>query len=148
MNGLWTECFDANRSIPLNQAEATLAAFVQGDRTDVVKGVVLAGGSVHFAAVVHHPGTPGAYLCFRPLAPVPVLRYTSVSDPTGTPSTSTDAQIHRASAVRESAVVGGWSTACTVVANPTDYAHLIALAEAQALTGRKRFTVSLMEWPA
>jgi hypothetical protein len=101
-----------------------------------------------FALGDHHPGTPGAYTCFRPQVPIPVLRYTSIDDLTGTPSTSTQSQIHRANATRESTVVGDWSTLCTVVANPTDYAALIALAREQECTGFPRFTVGMLEWNA
>jgi hypothetical protein len=98
-----------------------------------------------FAIGDHRPGTPGAYPCFRPQVPVPVLRYTGLDDKVGDPSTSTSLQIHRASATRESTVVGAWSEACCVVANPKDYDHLLELARAQEATGRQRFTVSLLE---
>ncbi len=101
-----------------------------------------------FALGDHHPGTPGAYTCFRPQVPIPVLRYTSIDDTTGTLSTSTQSQIHRANAARESTVTGSWSELCTVVANPVDYAELIELALDQVSAGFPRFTVSLMAWPA
>lgn len=97
-----------------------------------------------FKAGLHH----GEYRCLVPAVPVPVLRYTSVDDPTGEPSTSNSTQIHRASAVRESSVVGPWSEGCVVIANPMDYAYLMKLVDAQEAAGLPRFTHSVMEWPA
>jgi hypothetical protein len=87
----------------------------------------------------HH----GDYECLVPVKPIPVLRYDSLEDTTGTPSTSTTTQIHRASATHESTVVGAWSEGCTVVANPADFAELMRLTKA---SGQRRFTVTLMEW--
>lgn len=92
----------------------------------------------------HH----GDYDCLVPAVPIPVLRYTSLDDTVGDPSTSTSTQIHRASAVKESTVVGPWSEGCIVVANPADFAYLMGLVRAQVETGRKRFTVSVLDWPA
>lgn len=95
------------------------------------------------------PGTADDYRCWRPVRPVPVLRYTSIDDPTGTPSTSDTLLIHRASAVRESTIVGDWSEACCVIANPADYDHALALGDLQVTqTGRLTFTVGCLEWPA
>lgn len=101
-----------------------------------------------FALGTHHPGKPDAYPCLVPVGPVPVLRYTSVDDPTGTPSTSDLLQIHRANAARESTVVGAWSEACVVVANPVDYDELLDLVRAAAAAGWRRVTVSCLAWPA
>lgn len=99
-----------------------------------------------FALGDHHPGTPGAYTCFRPQVAVPVLRYDDINDHTGTPSTSASVQIHRANPHHESTVVSTWSEGCAVVPNPTDYGELIRLARAQVAAGWPRFTVSLLEW--
>lgn len=96
----------------------------------------------------HHPGRPDAYPCLVPRVPIPVLRYTSIDDAEGTPSTSTTTQIHRASAVRESTVVGPWSEGCTVVANPLDYDQGLAMWRAQVAAGWPRFTVSCLEQQA
>lgn len=97
-----------------------------------------------FAVGKHH----GDYDCLVPAVPVPVLRYTSIDDPTGEPSTSNSTQIHRASATHESTVVGPWSEGCIVIASPTDFAALMGMVGAQVKTGRARFTVAIMEWPA
>ena len=85
----------------------------------------------------------GEYSCLVPVKPIPVLRYSSVADITGTPSTSRTTQIHRASASRESTVVGAWSAGCIVVANPGDFAEVL---EACQASGQTRFTVTLVEW--
>lgn len=95
-----------------------------------------------FAIGRHH----GEYDCLVPVVPVPVLRYTGLDDDTGTPSTSNATQIHRASATKESSVVGAWSEGCTVVANPEDFAKLMDTATVQRQNGRARFTVSCLEW--
>ena len=87
----------------------------------------------------HH----GQYECFVPIKPIPVLRYDSLEDVTGTPSTSTTTQIHRASADHESSVVGAWSEGCIVIANPGDFASALAAAKTG---GQKRWTVTLAEW--
>ncbi len=97
-----------------------------------------------FSIGKHH----GEYDCLVPNRPVHVRRYTSLSDPTGTPSTSTGTQIHRASATHESTVVGPWSEGCTVVANPVEFDALMALARAQVARGYESFSVSLLDWPA
>lgn len=97
-----------------------------------------------FAIGKHH----GDYDCLVPAVPVPVLRYTSIDDPTGEPSTSSSTQIHRASATRESTVVGPWSEGCIVIANPVDFAALMGMAYAQVKAGHRRFTVAILEWPA
>ena len=86
----------------------------------------------------HH----GAYECLVPVKPIPVLRYDSLTDTTGTPSTSMTTQVHRASADHESAVVGVWSEGCSVYANPGDFATAMGLLRA---SGQGRFTVSLVE---
>lgn len=91
-----------------------------------------------------HKGDPN-HDCLWPVAPIPVLRYTSVDDAEGTPSTSASVQIHRASAVRESTVVGPWSEGCIVIANPTDHKDFIRLCRSQSTP---RYTVAVMEWPA
>lgn len=96
-----------------------------------------------FMIGMHH----GEYECFVPIVAVPVLRYSGLGDGTGTPSTSSSTQIHRANAQRESTVVGPWSEGCCVIANPQDYATLMNLGVAQVSTGRPRFTVSCMAWP-
>jgi hypothetical protein len=92
----------------------------------------------------HH----GDYDCLVPVVPVPVLRYTSIDDAIGDPSTSNSTQIHRASATHESTVVGPWSEGCIVIANPVDFAALMGMAAAQVKTGHRRFTVAIVEWPA
>jgi hypothetical protein len=94
-----------------------------------------------FGVGLHHD----EYECLVPLVPVQVLRYTSVDDAIGDPSTSNATQIHRASAVRESTVVGPWSEGCTVIANPDDFDHFMGLVRMQLATGRRRFTVGLLE---
>ena len=88
------------------------------------------------------------YACLVPVSVIPVLRYTSLQDTTGAPSTSSTVQIHRANADRESTIVGAWSEGCAVVANPTDYDQLISLARMAERLGWPRFTVSCLEWPA
>jgi len=87
----------------------------------------------------HH----GDYECFVPVKPIPVLRYSSLDDVTGTPSTSSATQIHHASSTQESVTVGAWSEGCIVVANPADWAKLIDLTKAAKQT---RFTPTLMLW--
>jgi hypothetical protein len=85
----------------------------------------------------HH----GDYECWVPVKPIPVLRYDSLTDTTGTPSTSMTTQVHRASATHESGVVGAWSEGCAVYANPADFGVALRLAKA---SGQTRFTVSLV----
>lgn len=97
-----------------------------------------------FGFGLHH----GEYECLVPLRPVPVLRYTSLDDETGEPSTSSSTQIHRANATRESTVVGPWSEGCVVVANPNDYARLLEICHLAKKAGWAAFTVSVLEWPA
>lgn len=87
----------------------------------------------------HH----GDYVCLVPVKPIPVDRYDSLGDTTPTRSTSMTTQIHRASADHESTVVGAWSEGCIVVANPADFAILLASAQK---TGQTRFTPTLMVW--
>jgi len=86
------------------------------------------------------------YECLVPAVPVPVLRYTSLDDEVGDPSTSWTTQIHHASATRESTVVGAWSEGCIVVASPTDWAELMRLCHAQDLAHPGLFTVSVLDW--
>lgn len=93
----------------------------------------------------HHPGTAGAYVCLVPAVPIPVLRFTSLEDQVGDPSTSTTTQIHRASATKDSEVVGTWSEGCVVVPNPDDYAEVIRLCQASKASGWKKFTVTCLE---
>lgn len=88
----------------------------------------------------------GDYACYVPVRPIPVLRFTSVADSKGEPSTSSSTQIHRASATHESTVVGAWSEGCVVYASPTDYDASIALARRAARAGWPLFTVSCLEW--
>jgi len=85
----------------------------------------------------------GQYECLVPVKPIPVLRYDSERDITGTPSTSWSTQVHRASAAKESTVVGLWSAGCIVVANPSDFAQLMAACRGSQ---QPTFTVTLMEW--
>ncbi len=85
----------------------------------------------------------GKYECWVPLKPIPVLRYDSIEDTTGTPSTSSTVQIHRANEARESVAVDGWSEGCTVYANPNDFTAARAMVKA---TGQAKFTMTLMEW--
>jgi hypothetical protein len=85
----------------------------------------------------------GEYPCLVPVKPIPVLRYSSVADITGTPSTSRTTQIHRASSARESTAVGAWSAGCIVVANPDDFAKVMEACRASRQT---RFTVTLLDW--
>ena len=87
----------------------------------------------------HH----GEYDCLVPARPIPVLRYDSLTDTTGTPSTASTTNIHRASESRESSVVGAWSAGCIVYANPTDFGQAMDFARA---SGQTRFTVTLLEW--
>ena len=87
----------------------------------------------------HH----GDYPCLVPAKPIPVLRYDSLTDMTGTPGTSWSTQIHRASESKESSVVGKWSAGCIVYANPTDFGQAMDFARASKQT---RFTVTLLEW--
>ena len=84
----------------------------------------------------------GEYRCLVPAKPIPVLRYDSLTDATGTPSTSRTTQWHRASPSHESNRVGLWSAGCTVIANPNDFATLMAMADT---SGQQRFTVSMLE---
>lgn len=86
---------------------------------------------------LHH----GAYRCWVPRKPIPVLRYDSLEDVTGTPSISMTTQIHRASESHESAVVGAWSEGCIVYANPVDFS-----AARELCAGQERFTVTLLDW--
>jgi len=86
-----------------------------------------------------------SYACLVPAVPIPVLRYTSLTDDTGEPSTSSSTQIHRASADHESSVVGAWSEGCIVVANPDDFDRLIGLVNLASGKGQRRFSVSLTE---
>ena len=97
-----------------------------------------------FGVGLHH----GEYECLVPRVPVPVLRYTSIDDTTGTPSTSTLTQIHRANPARESTVVGAWSEGCCVVASPVDFARLMSLQRMAQRCGWPRVTVSCLAWPA
>lgn len=96
----------------------------------------------------HH----GDYECLVPVKPILVDRYDSLTDATPTRSTSSTTQIHRASAVRESTVVGAWSEGCTVVANPAEFDLPSAPTSAGTLmglcraSGQKRFTPTLLEW--
>ena len=86
----------------------------------------------------HH----GGYACLVPVVPITVLRYTSPEDPTGERSTSSSTQIHRASATKESTVVGPWSEGCIVVANPADYSSLMSL----LVAGLLPVSVALVVW--
>lgn len=88
----------------------------------------------------------GAHSCLVPRKPIPVLRYTSLTDTTGEPSTSWTTQIHRASATRESSIVGAYSEGCIVVANPNDFAELMTLVGAAVSRGLSTFSVALTEW--
>jgi oligoribonuclease len=57
VNGLWDACASLN-AMSRAAVEGTLCDFVRGDRVDMPKGVVLAGGSVHFDLAwvrVHFP---------------------------------------------------------------------------------------------
>ena len=92
-----------------------------------------------FAFGKHH----GEYECLVPCKPIPVLRYTSVDDPTGDPSTSSTTQIHRANAGKESVVVSSWSEGCIVVANPVEFAKMMELCHAAK---QAKFTLTLMPW--
>lgn len=56
VNGLWAECF--NGGLALGDVEGTMCEFVRGDSPDMSRGIVLAGGSVHFDLAwvrVHFP---------------------------------------------------------------------------------------------
>jgi hypothetical protein len=94
----------------------------------------------------------GQYPCLVPTGPIPVVRYKSAEDYAagkGVPSTSTGIQIHRASAVRTSTVVGPWSEGCVVLATATDLIRLLALCELQNANGLgAKFSLSVLEWPA
>ncbi len=57
-NGLWAACSDPAQAATREAVEAALCTFVRGDRPDAPRGVVLAGGSVHFDLAwirVHFP---------------------------------------------------------------------------------------------
>lgn len=94
----------------------------------------------------------GAYPALVPAKPIPVLRFSSVADQTGTPSTSKTTNIHRASASHESKVVGLYSAGCLVLANPADFDDEANQTSDKTLMGRCRasgqslFTVTLLEW--
>ncbi len=90
----------------------------------------------------------GEYACLVPRIPIPVRRYLSVEDTHPTLSVSMSTQIHRANASRESAVVGAWSEGCPVVANPNDFAVLMAAIDDQITSKRTTFTVGCMSWPS
>lgn len=102
--------------------------------------IIAAGQHLSVYTVGRHKGE---YACLVPANPIPVLRYTSLDDTVGEPSVSSSTQIHRASASRESTVVGPWSEGCIVVANPNDFATMMGHV---ARSGQVRFTLTILEW--
>jgi hypothetical protein len=90
---------------------------------------------------LHHGKTP----CLVPLRPVPVLRYTSPTDPTGTPSTSTATQIHPMGVTHESTVVGSWSEGCMGLPNPKDWSAYWDILVASKAAGWHAFSVTVVE---
>jgi len=57
-NGLWAACSDPARAVEKSAVENALVDFVRGDNVEMPKGIMLAGGSVHFDLAwvrVHFP---------------------------------------------------------------------------------------------
>lgn len=92
---------------------------------------------------LHHGKTP----CLVPLRPVPVLRYTSPTDPTGTPSTSMSTQIHAMGVTHESLTIGSWSEGCMGLPNPADWAAFWAILQDAKAAGWTKFSVTVLEDP-
>lgn len=104
-----------------------------------------------FTFGMHHPGTLDAYECLVPCKPVQVMRYKNAADfaaGRGTPSTSMTTQIHGASNVKVSTVVGPWSEGCGVTPTRQLLRDLLAVLHLGVPRWGRIFSFSLTTWPS